>query len=253
MSARLIIVGAAGRMGRRLCALAPGAGFEVVYEADAEARLEAFSGDKPSVLIDFSVVAQAPTTLAFARRFGVPCVLGTTGLDAAAEEVLMAAAAEIPIVRASNFSVGVTVLLHLVETASRQLGAGWDMEIVEAHHRMKVDSPSGTAISLGRAAAAGRGWDFDSVAVHGREGIVGARPDEAIGMHAVRGGTVVGTHMVGYFGAGEGVTIEHRAEDRDIFARGALRAASWLLGEGGNPRPPGLYDMRDVLGLSDHG
>ncbi len=244
MGARLAIVGAEGRMGTRLVALAPAAGLEVGVAVDRGGWPAGHMG--ADCIIDFSVAAAAAETCARAMREGLPLVLGTTGLDAAGEAAVADAAARIPIVRASNFSVGVTVLLDLVERAARQLGAGWDIEIVEAHHRRKVDAPSGTALSLGAAAARGRGWELADVARHGREGLVGARPDEAIGFHAVRGGTVVGTHDVGFLGASEALTFTHRAEDRDIFARGALRAAAWLLGAA---PLPGLYDMRDVLGL----
>jgi 4-hydroxy-tetrahydrodipicolinate reductase len=244
MGSTLAIVGAEGRMGARLVALAPAVGLEVGVKVDRDGWPEGPLG--VDCLIDFSVAAAAAATCARAAAEGLPLVLGTTGLDAAAEAAVRAAAREVSIVRASNFSVGVTVLLDLVEKAARQLGTGWDIEIVEAHHRRKVDAPSGTALSLGEAAARGRGWALADVARHGREGLVGPREDAALGFHAVRGGTVVGTHEVGFFGASEHLTLTHRAEDRDIFARGALRAASWLL----ETRPaPGLYDMRDVLGL----
>jgi 4-hydroxy-tetrahydrodipicolinate reductase len=266
----LALVGAHGRMGRRLDALAREAGFEVRLRVDREGpELATSLTSEIAVIIDFSHASEAPRTVAAAVQAGCPCVLGTTGLTPEAEAAVRSAARAIPLVWAPNFSVGVTVLTHLVAQAARQLGEGWDLEIVETHHRAKVDAPSGTALGLATAAAEARGWSLPAVAAHGREGQTGARPAAQIGLHAVRGGSVVGDHTVALLGAGETLTLGHQALDRDIFARGALRAARWLLqGRGGAPSSgsapgscglatpgsaappgPGLYDMRAVLGL----
>lgn len=244
----LVVVGARGRMGRRIVALAPELGLTVAAEVDREAEVSSLDASLASVaraVIDFSAPAQAQATIAFCRAHKVPLVLGTTGLAAADEEALAAAARDIPLVFAANFSLGVHVLLTLVGEAARLLDEGWDVELVEAHHRKKVDAPSGTALALARRVAAARHTSLEAIARHGREGQVGARPRGELGLHAVRGGSVVGEHSVRFLGDGEEVVLEHRALDRDIFVRGALRSASWLLG---SPRAPGRYGLGDVLG-----
>ena len=177
-------------------------------------------------------------------KAGKALVIGTTGLTADEKKMIERAAKKIPVVLAPNMSLGVNLLLSLVEQAARVLkGKNYDIEIIERHHRRKKDSPSGTAIGLGEAAAKGLGWDLKKVAVHGREGLVGERPNEQIGFHAVRGGDIVGDHTVLFAADGECIEISHRATSRDTFAIGALRAAAWL------GRKPGLYSMRDVLGV----
>lgn len=241
----LVIVGARGRMGRRLCALASDYQLEVAAEIDADGPpLDARIAERARCVIDFSVAAQASTTLTWCAEHKVPLVLGTTGLGAAQEEALATAAQAVPIVWAPNFSLGVHVLLELVGEAARLLDEGWDVELVEAHHRKKVDAPSGTALALAQRVAAARGSGLAQIARNGRDGIVGARPRGELGMHAVRGGSVVGDHSVNFLGDGETLTFEHRALDRDIFARGALRAAGWLVAA---PREPGRYGLADVL------
>ncbi|MCA9677477.1 MAG: 4-hydroxy-tetrahydrodipicolinate reductase, partial [Myxococcales bacterium] len=172
-------------------------------------------------------------------------VIGTTGLDAAARAAIDELAAVAPVVVAANFSLGVNLVLGLCRQAARALGPTWDTEIVELHHRAKRDAPSGTAIAMGRAIAAGVGADFDRVHCYARAGEVGARPDGEIGVVAVRGGDVVGEHTAYFFGPHERVEISHRATDRGIFAAGAVRAAAWVV-----TQPPGRYDMLDVLGLA---
>jgi 4-hydroxy-tetrahydrodipicolinate reductase len=158
--------------------------------------------------------------------------------------------ARIPVVFAPNFSVGVTLLTHLVAEVARGLPSVWELEIIETHHRAKVDAPSGTALALAEAAASARGWPLGEVLRGGRSGACGPRGEREIGVHAVRGGSVVGDHETRFLGAGETLTLSHRALDRDIFARGAWRAARFLLGLDGGPRPcAGVYDMTDVLGL----
>jgi 4-hydroxy-tetrahydrodipicolinate reductase len=172
-------------------------------------------------------------------------VVGTTGLDDQEVAVLHEAGKSIPIVWAPNMSLGVNLLFSLVESAAAALrDKGYDIEIIERHHRLKKDAPSGTALGLAKAAAAGYEWDLENTRKDGRSGDEGARPDAEIGIHAVRGGDIVGDHTVLFAAEGECVELSHRATTRDTFAVGALRAASWVVG-----REPGVYSMKDVLGL----
>jgi len=198
-----------------------------------------------NVAIEFSTPAATVKHAVIAAEKGVAYVAGTTGMAACDEDVLREAAERIPVVYAANYSIGIVLLTDLVRRTAGRLGPEFDIEIVEMHHRHKVDAPSGTALALGRAAAAGRGVVLDhDVAVRGRDGVTGARERGTIGFAALRGGDVPGDHTVIYAGDGERLELTHRASGRDIFARGALRAAMWAIG-----KPPGLYDMRDVLGL----
>jgi len=241
----LVIIGARGRMGQRLVALAPQYGLDVSAEVDVDGpTLDAELARSARCVIDFSSVGQARATLAFCAAHGVPAVLGTTGLGPEEEAAVARAAQVVPLVWAPNFSLGVHVLQVLVSEAARLLGERWDVELVEAHHRNKVDAPSGTALALAQRVAAARGAGLGEVVRFGREGQVGARPRGEVGIHAVRGGTVVGDHTVSFLGDGEAVTLSHRALDRDVFVRGALTSASWLLAA---PRAPGRYDLSDVL------
>ena len=195
-------------------------------------------------VIDFTA-PQATVALArAAAEAGVAHVIGTTGFTNAQIAAIDAAAETGVIVRAGNMSLGVNLLTSLVRRVAASLGAEYDIEVVEAHHRMKVDAPSGTALMLGEAAAEGRGVALDAVADRGRDGITGARDTGAIGFHAIRGGDIIGTHDVIFAGSGEVITLSHRATDRALFARGAVRAALWTAG-----RAPGHYDMVNVLGL----
>ena len=196
------------------------------------------------VWIDFTVPASTVTNAAAAAEAGTAMVIGTTGLSAADKDKIAAAAKIIPIVLTPNMSVGVNVMLKLVADAARTLGAGYDIEIVETHHRAKRDAPSGTALRLGEAAAEGAGRDFAASARYQRHGEIGPRTATEIGMQTLRGGDVVGDHTVFFLGQGDRIEITHRASSRDTFAHGAVRAALWLSGKG-----PGLFDMRDVLGL----
>lgn len=264
---RIAIHGAAGRMGRALiqAALAdprlrlaaalerPGApqlGADAAVLAglppcgvnltdDVRAALPAFE-----VLVDFSRPEAALAALETCRAAHKAVVIGTTGFSADQKTAIAAAAREIPVCWSANYSVGVNVCFKLLEIAAKTLGEGYDVEIVEAHHRHKVDAPSGTALRMGEIVAAALGRRLDEVAVYGRQGQVGARDGQTIGFASVRGGDVVGDHTVMFLGEGERLEIAHRATSRGNFARGALRAAAWLRG-----RPPGLYDMRNVLGL----
>lgn len=255
----LVVSGATGRMGgavaklaaahphfRFLGGLAPEGGDADAYPKLVTLRAAADLLHSADAVIDFSApafLAELLTTRA-AELAGRAVVVGTTGLDDDARRALDAAAERAPVLVASNFSVGVNLLLVLAERAARALGPEYDVEIVEAHHRRKEDAPSGTALALGNAVARGREVPLDSVRRDGRSGRPGARPPGEIGFHALRGGDVVGEHSVLFLGDLETVELAHRASDRGLFAAGALRAAAWLVG-----RAPGRYSMRDVLGL----
>lgn len=194
--------------------------------------------------IEFTTPAATAEHAGLAARLGKPLVIGTTGLHGAEERALRDAAARVPIAWAANTSLGINLLLGLVEQVATRLGPDWDIEIMEMHHRGKVDAPSGTALALGRAAAAARDARFDEVAQRGRDGLTGPRPAGAIGFAALRGGDNIGEHHVIFAGIGERLELTHRATDRGIYSKGAVRAAQWLVG-----RPPGLYGMKEVLGL----
>jgi 4-hydroxy-tetrahydrodipicolinate reductase len=186
-----------------------------------------------SVLVDFS----------HAEAFdGLGLVSGTTGLDERQQLLLDEAARRIPVLWAANFSLGVALLEHLAEIASAKLGPGFDAEIVEAHHRLKRDAPSGTALALGHAVARGRGMTLETAATFARHGQVGVRPDGEVGFAVIRGGDIVGEHTVMFAGMGERLELTHRATNRDVFAAGALRAACWIAG-----KPPGRYRLADIF------
>lgn len=196
------------------------------------------------VLVDFTRPEATLIYLDACRKARANIIIGTTGFDAAGKAAIEAAAKDIGIVFAPNFSVGVNLLMQLAETAARVLSEGYDIEITEAHHRHKVDAPSGTALGIGQAVAGALGRDLKACAVYGREGVTGERDPGTIGFATVRGGDIVGDHTLMFAGIGERVELTHKASSRATFAQGALRAAKWLQGKG-----PGLYDMRDVLGL----
>jgi 4-hydroxy-tetrahydrodipicolinate reductase len=196
------------------------------------------------VLVDFTRPEPSLQYLAVCRQAGVKLVIGTTGFSAEQKQQIESASNDIGIVFAPNMSVGVTLLINLVQSAAKVLAEGYDVEIIEAHHRHKVDAPSGTALRLGEAAAAALGRDLETCAVYGREGVTGERDANTIGFATVRGGDVGGDHTVLFAGIGERVELTHKASSRATFALGALRAAKFLEG-----RKAGLYDMRDVLGL----
>jgi 4-hydroxy-tetrahydrodipicolinate reductase len=197
-----------------------------------------------SVVVDFSLPQATDGNVRRCVEAGVPLVLGTTGIGADTRELLRRAGAEIPIVSAPNFSVGVTLLIRLAALAARSLGDGWDAEIWELHHRHKRDAPSGTALRVGKAVADATARPFEEVARLGRESTEAGRSAAEIGIVALRGGDSVGEHTLLFLGDGERLELTHRATDRAIFAKGALRAAKWVI-----DRPAGLYDMADVLGL----
>jgi 4-hydroxy-tetrahydrodipicolinate reductase len=235
---RVALIGADGRMGQAIIGLARSEGVEVVARIDLGDQLAIADAD---VAIDFSHADAAVSICEAAIRSKTPLVIGTTGHSAKERDDIVAASKQIPVVLASNFSVGVNALFALTENAAKILGDDFDLEIVEAHHRMKKDAPSGTAKTLAEILQRAR---QTKIIRHGREGIVGERDKSEIGIHSVRGGDVVGDHIVIFAGQGERLELAHRASSRDTFARGAIRAARWV-----NGKSPGLYDMRDVLGL----
>jgi 4-hydroxy-tetrahydrodipicolinate reductase len=263
---RIGIAGCSGRMGRALVAEtlgSPGArlaGGTVSTASRAGGDLGAAAGLDPlglavgadpqalfagaDAVIDFTTPAATLAHAEIAARTGKALVIGTTGIDAAGAEAIGLAAKRAPIVWAPNMSLGVNLLLGLVEQVARALGSDYDIEILEMHHRLKRDAPSGTALGLGQAAARGREVALDAVSVRSRDGQIGVRPPGAIGFATLRGGDVVGDHTVIFAGAGERLELTHKAADRRIYARGALRAALWAAGQ-----QPGLYGMKDVLGL----
>jgi len=245
---RALIDAAAGRNDVQIAAAvdrpdAPGLGAQVVADVTSTSDLAAGLASV-DVYIDFTAPAatRAAAQAAYAERRAA--VIGTTGLSAEDEAALARLADVAPIVVAANFSLGVNLVLGLVQQAARALGPDWDAEVVETHHRAKRDAPSGTALMIARAIAAGHGVDYDEVKRHTRDGDVGPRPRGEIGVSSVRGGDVIGEHVATFFGPAERIEIGHRASSRAIFAAGALRAAAWAAG-----KPPGRYDMLDVLGL----
>ncbi|MDX3882994.1 MAG: 4-hydroxy-tetrahydrodipicolinate reductase [Sphingomonas sp.] len=253
--AKIGIIGAGGRMGRAIAAAAADAGAKVSGGIDRPGTRPDALGDVPlladaaslaaasDVMVDFSSPAALAAHLDAAAA-GTPIVIGTTGLEPAHHALIDEAAKSVAVLQAFNTSLGVNLLAHLVRETAARLGTDWDIEIVEMHHRHKVDAPSGTGILLGQAAAAGREVALADVAVRGRDGITGVRPEGAIGFAVLRGGSVAGDHQVVFAGEGERLELGHRAESRAIFARGAVKAALWLAG-----RAPGRYTMNDVLGL----
>ncbi|MDX1451381.1 MAG: 4-hydroxy-tetrahydrodipicolinate reductase [Oleiphilaceae bacterium] len=198
------------------------------------------------VLIDFTAPDATLENARLCAEHGKGLVVGTTGFTPEQEEALLATTSQLAMCKAANFSTGVNVCLNLLRRAAEALGEGYDVEIVEAHHRHKVDAPSGTALAMGQSVADALGRDLRSVAVYGREGQTGARDSDTIGFATVRGGDVVGDHTVMFMADGERVEITHKASSRMAFANGAVRAAVWLASQA-----PGLYDMRDVLGLKE--
>ena len=264
---RIAIMGAAGRMGRILIEATDTAGAElgaaivlphdallgsdageiaglgkklnVALNADLSAAMDDFD-----VLIDFTSPAATMQNVQACKAAGKGIVIGTTGLSDAQKAELTAAAKDMKIVFAPNYSVGVNLCLNLLRMATKVMGEESDIEIIEMHHKHKVDSPSGTALRLGEVVAETMGWDLNEVANYGREGQTGARPHKEIGFQTIRGGDVVGDHTVMFATDGERVEITHKAQSRMTFAKGAVRASLWL-----QKQPNGLYDMQDVLGL----
>ena len=264
--ARIGIVGAGGRMGRMLIeavlkddSVVLGAAFDVPGSPVIGANAGTLVGMDSEVvvisdlvagmkqidcLIDFTRPEGTLEHLEICRQAGVAMVIGTTGFDAAGKAAIAAAAKDVPVVFAPNMAIGVNLVFKLLDTAARILNEGYDIEIVEAHHRMKVDAPSGTALRMGEVVAAALGRDLADCAVYGREGVTGERDPSTIGFATVRGGDIVGDHTVMFCGLGERVEVTHKASSRMPYALGSLRAACFVFG-----RQSGLYDMQDVLGF----
>jgi 4-hydroxy-tetrahydrodipicolinate reductase len=241
---RILVNGAQGRMGKAIIACAKlDPGVEVTAQVDANDDFAAGLAEADAVIEFSHHTVTVPVARACAAA-GKLLVIGTTGHTDAETAQIRSASEAIPIVFAPNFSVGVNALFWLTEKAAEILGPEFDLEVVEMHHRQKKDAPSGTARRLAEILAGVRGLQYAADVRHGREGITGERSMQEIGMHALRGGDVVGDHTVIFATQGERVELAHKASSRDTFARGALRAARWAHG-----RPPGLYDMQDVLGL----
>jgi 4-hydroxy-tetrahydrodipicolinate reductase len=237
------VIGHKGRMGQALEAAIADAGHALCVGIDEGGAIAHHAG-QCDVLVDFSAPSALADNLAAARQAGKPILVGTTGLEEPHFVALAEAARAVPVLQSGNFSLGVTLLAHLVHEAAARLGSDWDIEVLEMHHRMKVDAPSGTAKLLGEAAAKGRGIALSDNMESGRHGMTGARAEGAIGFATLRGGTVAGEHSVIFAGSEERLTLSHSAENRMIFARGAVKAAGWLIG-----KPAGRYTMNDVLGL----
>jgi 4-hydroxy-tetrahydrodipicolinate reductase len=266
MAIRVCIAGSSGRMGRTLLEgvfASADLALSGALEQSGHALLGRDAGDwmghasgvaithevkaalaASQVLIDFTRPEATLKHLELCLATGCALVIGTTGFSEEERQQIAQAAKQIPIVMAPNMSMGVNVTLALLDLAARVLQPGFDIEIIEAHHRHKVDAPSGTALRMGEVVAAARGLKLKDVAVYGREGITGERHADTIGFATVRGGDVVGDHTVAFLGTGERVEVTHKASSRATFAQGALQAARFLAG-----RAPGLYDMQDVLGL----
>ncbi len=248
MSARelqVAIFGVSGRMGRAVVAAVEESSGAAVKGSTTSSGDPAAALRGADVAIEFALPQATAANLAACVAAKRPIVIGTTGHDDAQRAQIAAAAREIAIVMAPNMSLGVNLLLKLVELTAGKLDASYDIEVFEAHHRNKKDAPSGTALALGAAAASGRGVKLSEVAEHARHGTGAGRARGAIGFSVFRGGDVVGDHTVTFAGAGERIELTHRASDRMAFARGAVQAARWLVG-----RPPGLYSMQDVLATS---
>lgn len=248
------IFGARGRMGQAIAEAAAEAGLTVAGGTDSQG--DGMIGGAPittdaaalakaaDVLVDFSIPAALKTNIAACVAARKPLLIGTTGLNSMHLEAVDDAARKIAILQTGNTSLGVNLLSALVREAAQRLGDDWDIEILEMHHRHKVDAPSGTALLLGEAAAAGRGIDLAHHKASGRDGMTGPRKAGDIGFAALRGGSVAGDHMVILASEGERIELGHRAENRGIFAKGAVKAGQWLIG-----KAPGRYTMADVLGL----
>lgn len=264
---KIIVAGATGRMGSRITALsfeypelALAGAFERAGHKDIGKDIGAIAGigekgvqladaieivlDAGDVVIDFTAPQATVANAAAAAAKGKAMVIGTTGLEKDQIELIRSAARQIPIIFAPNYSVGVNLLLKVLQDVARVLGDEYDIEVIEAHHRLKKDAPSGTALKLAQVVAEAVNRDLDEVGVFERKGIIGERKPKEIGVQTIRGGDIVGEHTVMFCGLGERVEITHKASSRDTFARGALRAAQWIV-----KQKPGLYDMQDALGL----
>ncbi len=239
---KILLNGSKGRMGQAITAAAQAAGAVISHAVDVGDRAEdGIAGC--DVVIDFSFHAATVPLIELAARHGKPVIIGTTGHTDAEKQAIRALGAKVPIVWAGNYSIGVNLLNWLVGQAARTLGPEYQVEIVEMHHRHKKDAPSGTAEKLIEVVREARKLSADKVR-HGRQGLTGERPADEIGVHALRGGDVIGDHTVMFAADGERVELTHKASSRTVFAQGAVRAAGWIVG-----RKPGIYGMAEVLGL----
>ncbi|MFH1868757.1 MAG: 4-hydroxy-tetrahydrodipicolinate reductase [Candidatus Omnitrophota bacterium] len=265
MATKIVVTGCCGRMGRRIASLAfKVEGIELTGAVESKAHPDVGKGlgeiigvkdtslkvaaeleqaaKNADVIIDFTTPTATVSNLSIARKLKLPIVIGTTGITDEEQKIIKSTAASIPVLFSANMSVGVNLLFRLAPEAASALGDSYDIEIVELHHNKKKDSPSGTAKKIAELIAEVRGKPLNDLAVYGREGNVGQRPKGQIGIHALRGGSIVGEHTIVYAGENERIEITHRASSRDIFAQGALRAAKYIA-----DKSPGLYNMQDVL------
>ncbi len=259
MAVNIIVTGAAGRMGSTICRMVqddpnlclaavverPGQENSLgVWEVLKGTSLDEILPHAPgAVIIDFSAPEASVANAKMAAKHGNPLVVGTTGFTSGQKDELEAEACKTPVFWSPNMSIGVNVLLAVLPKLAQALGEGYDMEIMEIHHKLKKDSPSGTALRLGEALAEARGWNLEDTANCHREGIIGERPHKEIGVQTLRGGDVVGVHTVYFLGPGERIEVNHQAHSRKMFARGAIRAAVWLSSQ----TPGKLYGMPDML------
>jgi 4-hydroxy-tetrahydrodipicolinate reductase len=240
---RVLLIGAKGRMGQAIAAAAANAQAEIVAGLDLGDDIAAHINNCDAV-IDFSHPNASGGLSRACREASKPAVIGTTGHSKEERASIEELARSVPVVLSPNFSIGVNALFWLTRKAAEMLGPDFDLEVLEMHHRLKKDAPSGTAKKLTEILAEVRQLDYETNVAHGREGLVGERPAAQIGVHSIRGGDVVGDHTVTFAGRGERLELTHKASSRDTFATGALRAARWVVG-----KPAGLYSMEDVLGL----
>jgi 4-hydroxy-tetrahydrodipicolinate reductase len=240
---RLLVHGSIGRLGKVIVEVALSQPDLAIKGATRQDPVEKLIGSA-DVVIDVTTPAATMAVARLCSENPTPLVVGTTGHNQEQIEALRLVSKRCPVLLAPNFSLGVNLLFWMAETAAAKLGKDFDVEIVELHHRLKKDAPSGTAKRLAELIAAARQLTYEKNARHGREGLVGERPVDEIGVHAVRGGDIIGEHTVLFAGLGERIELTHRASSRETFARGAIQAARWIVG-----RSPGLYEMRDVLGL----
>jgi len=270
MAIRVAITGCCGRMGRRIASLAErDEDFRITAAVEAKRHPDVgknlydvigIEGEGPEiitnladvagevdVIIDFTTPTATVSNLGIARSAKVPIVVGTTGITDEEQKVVKSVSGSVPVLISSNMSLGINVLLRVIGDVANALGENYDIEIIEAHHNKKKDAPSGTAKSLAEAIAEAKGKRLQDIALYGREGNVGARKKGELGIHAIRGGDIVGDHTVIYAGANERIEITHRAHSRDVLAQGALYAAKFLM-----DRSPGLYSMQDVIGGLDY-
>jgi 4-hydroxy-tetrahydrodipicolinate reductase len=241
---RVLLVGAKGRMGQAITAAAEAANVIIIAGLDQGDDLAKEIG-ACDVVVDFSHPSATDEICRVCLGAGKPLVIGTTGHSNEERALLERTSKSLPVVFSPNFSVGVNALFWLTRKASEMLGKDFDLEIVETHHRLKKDAPSGTAKRLAEILCEVRNLDYAKNVAHGREGLIGERSATEIGIHSIRGGDVVGDHTVAFVGRGERLELTHKASSRETFAAGALRAARWIVGH-----PPGLYSMEDVLGLT---